>query len=187
MTDLSTNTQPNIDVRIQDLRIELDKLNAICGGEWYLRGKGYGEFGDLPTAQGARDKVENAYVQLNHVRKVMTACDYPEHDARNYLAGLNWAFPFTITIEGRRWFDSTYGNTYHSVRVWVDETEVGIVPMTYGYGDQYLHTAYEMLQKRGYLPEGVQIYWRVLQDLGIEVSNSVTDGRKRDLHKRGME
>ena len=45
-------------------------------------------------------------------------------------------------IEGRRWFQKTYGNTYHSVRIFKDDKQVAYIPFIYGYGEQFLHTPY---------------------------------------------
>ncbi len=57
-----------------------------------------------------------------------------------------------ITIIGRRWFQKTYGNTYHSVKVYVDGKLIGEEPFTYGYEDHYLQTAHAILQKVGVYP-----------------------------------
>ena len=54
-----------------------------------------------------------------------------------------------IIIDGRRWFQKTYGNTYHSVSVTVDGVTT-VSGQHYGYGDQYRQTAFDMLQARGY-------------------------------------
>ena len=58
-----------------------------------------------------------------------------------------------IMIIGKRWFQKTWGNTYHSVRVSIDGNEIGYEPYSYGYGDQYLQTAHEILQKAGLFPK----------------------------------
>lgn len=58
----------------------------------------------------------------------------------------------SIHIEGRRWFQRTYGNTYHSVRIFRDGKQVAHLPMQYGYGDCFLQTALEWLGKNG-MPE----------------------------------
>lgn len=50
-----------------------------------------------------------------------------------------------ITIIGRRWFDRKYGNTYHSVSVWVDGEFIGKNPYEYGYGDHYIQSAFVIL------------------------------------------
>lgn len=55
-------------------------------------------------------------------------------------------------ISGRRWFQRTYGNTYHSVRILDEEgNRIALIPMEYGYGDQYLTTGLEWLEKQGLL------------------------------------
>lgn len=54
-----------------------------------------------------------------------------------------------ITIDARRWFQKTYGNTYHSVKVYVDNKLIGESGKHYGYGGSYLQTAHEILAKHG--------------------------------------
>lgn len=58
-----------------------------------------------------------------------------------------------IDIIGRRWFQKTYGNTYHSVIVLVDGAEVGRVDYKYGFGNAYTQTAFEILQRQGFYPQ----------------------------------
>ena len=58
-----------------------------------------------------------------------------------------------IKIVAKRWFQKSYGNTYHSVEVFAASgtgTEyklesIGYIPFRYGYGDHYLNTAAEIL------------------------------------------
>lgn len=54
-------------------------------------------------------------------------------------------------ILGKLWFQKSYGNTYHSVKI-IDlengET-VSVIPKTYGYGEQYRQTAYDKLVSLG--------------------------------------
>ena len=56
-------------------------------------------------------------------------------------------------IEGRRWFQKTYGNTYHTVTI--TDLKTGEVihksKEEYGYGDHYRQTAKEWLIKQGLL------------------------------------
>ena len=59
----------------------------------------------------------------------------------------------TLKIYGRRWFQKSYGNTYHTTTVIVngEEMKSGI---TYGYGNHYLQTAADLLRSAGYeIPE----------------------------------
>jgi hypothetical protein len=98
-----------------------------------------------------------------------------------------------IEIYGRRWFQRTYGNTYHSVRAVVDGKQVGYCPFAYGYGDQYLQTAHALLQEAGVYPKtgemlksGAQAdYTQFLTDMREHRERftvSVMDvDRKRDL------
>ena len=58
-----------------------------------------------------------------------------------------------ITVYTRRWFQRSYGNTYHSCRVYVDGKEIGHAPFVYGYGDQWQQTAHDLLTKAGYFPK----------------------------------
>jgi hypothetical protein len=51
-------------------------------------------------------------------------------------------------IIAKRWFDRKYGNTYHSVKVFKNNQLIGEQPFVYGYGDQYQHTAYNILKKK---------------------------------------
>lgn len=96
----------------------------------------------------------------------------------------------TIHIEGRRWFDRQYGNTYHSVRAYVNGTLVFVGPFQYGYGDQYVQTAMEglvpILEANGirmrYGPDDQYIrpLHHLRDDEGIITSTGVRDGLKRD-------
>jgi hypothetical protein len=54
-----------------------------------------------------------------------------------------------LIIKAKKWFDRKNGNTYHSVKVFKNGKEIGTAPMTYGYGEQYLHTAFDLMQKKG--------------------------------------
>lgn len=59
----------------------------------------------------------------------------------------------TMKIEGKRWFQRSYGNTYHTVKVFVND-EVLESEVTYGYGSHFLQTAAELLKENGYeIPE----------------------------------
>lgn len=55
----------------------------------------------------------------------------------------------TMVIEGKRWFQRSYGNTYHTVKVFVNG-EILKSEITYGYGSHYLQTAAELLKENGY-------------------------------------
>jgi hypothetical protein len=59
-------------------------------------------------------------------------------------------------VEGWRWFDKVNGNTYHTILVTDLDTgeEIYRSPhMEYGYGEQWQHTAYQELTKKGLVKE----------------------------------
>ena len=56
----------------------------------------------------------------------------------------------SLHISARRWFNRTYGNTYHSVRIYQDGKQIACLPYQYGYGEQWLQTAIDWLRANGY-------------------------------------
>lgn len=61
-----------------------------------------------------------------------------------------------IVVVGRRWFDKQGGNTYHSVTVFVNGSQVGRVPFAYGYDSHYLQTALGILKEARFARPGGQ-------------------------------
>ena len=97
----------------------------------------------------------------------------------------------SITITGRKWFERTNGNTYHSAEAVIDGEMVGRVDYAYGYGDQWEQSAVDLLQASGKLPEPLTCYQstrsneplrQYCERLGIKLYRHVSDvARKRDL------
>ncbi len=89
----------------------------------------------------------------------------------------------TITIIGRRWFQRGPGNTYHSARIIIDGAEVEGVGFAYGYGDQYLYSAFEKIAPL--LPTPLDTHeapWRWAERNNVALTYSVSDvARKKDL------
>ena len=81
-----------------------------------------------------------------------------------------------IAITGRRWFQKTYGNTYHSVTVYVNN-ETLYHGFAHGYDDHYKQTAHKLLLTNGYdVPE------HYFDFLNLDIVTDVVDvSRKRDL------
>ena len=87
-------------------------------------------------------------------------------------------------ITTKKWFQKTYGNTYHSCRVEKCDCighdfkceEIGYIPFRYGYGDHYLNTAAEIL---GITEAELRQDMRDSQDKYCVFANDVN--RKRDL------
>lgn len=83
-----------------------------------------------------------------------------------------------LEIFGKRWFQKSYGNTYHTTTVIVngEEFKSGIV---YGYENAYLQTAVDLLRANGYeVPAGNLEAFRMV----CEYPHDVQDvNRKKDL------
>jgi|688.fasta_scaffold04876_11 hypothetical protein len=90
----------------------------------------------------------------------------------------------SIFIIGRRWFEKTNGNTYHTSEIYVNNNFVHKISMTYGYGQQYLWTALNWLKNNKYLSsisekDNPSIFCR---ENNIKLNHTVADvGRKKDL------
>ena len=54
------------------------------------------------------------------------------------------------TIVAKRWFQKSFGNTYHSCEVFHNSKSIGQVPYTYGYGEQYRQTAHQIMVDAGH-------------------------------------
>ena len=83
-----------------------------------------------------------------------------------------------LEIFGRRWFQKTYGNTYHTVTVIVngEELKSGI---QYGYGSAYLQTAADLLRVNGYeVPDDNLKAFQMLREYPHDVEDVY---RKKDL------
>ena len=92
-----------------------------------------------------------------------------------------------VLVVGRRWFDRANGNTYHTAEVFVNDKYVGKSRMTYGYDEQYIQTAKEILLDSYKLPKGMSdtsALWR-LKEYGVTLNKTVSDGLKRDLETGG--
>jgi hypothetical protein len=98
-----------------------------------------------------------------------------------------------IQIIGRKWFDRTYGNTYHTVEVYVNNKFIAKSPITYGYGDHFVQTAFEILQEKGIfkktgerLGSGIdkdfyEFQTKTRRDPGMVLISCTDVTRKRDL------
>lgn len=89
-----------------------------------------------------------------------------------------------ITITGRRWFQKSAGNTYHSCIVHVNGKYAGQSDFAYGYGDQYVQTgmysAVEYIQEKYDFTVSDRVWGREAQK--VKIISSVTDvPRKKDL------
>ena len=94
----------------------------------------------------------------------------------------------SIEVVGRRWFERTNGNTYHSVVVGINGEIIGATDYAYGYESHYKQTATEIIERETHLKMeqydngGQQRLWQFCQDHGINLFDQVIDvERKKDL------
>lgn len=89
-----------------------------------------------------------------------------------------------IRVEGRRWFQKTYGNTYNTVRIFIDGEPIVTLPEEYGYGSYYMQRATEWLRENGYTPGNERPFlshW--CRDNDVTLYDEVQDvSRERGLH-----
>ena len=90
----------------------------------------------------------------------------------------------SITIIGRRWRQKVYGNTYNSVQIFVDTTEIKL-PYEYGGMDQYYQRAISYLVENGYIiPENNESIRDWAKRNGVNMVSVVVDvARKKDLFR----
>lgn len=83
-------------------------------------------------------------------------------------------------VEGRRWFDRSGGNTYHSVRIFHESKEIAYIPFSYGYDDGFLQTAIDWLFDNKYITE--KVYGTLyLRETLLSTYSVIDVPRKRDL------
>lgn len=124
-------------------------------------------------------------IELQRLVRIASAEPTQENLAKLGLAYLRSLTPVsTLEIHGRRWFQRTYGNTYHTVSVYLDGEHLGDSPRNYGYGDQYIYTGVAIAIANSDLPplrEG-EPPWQWAERIGIKLKTDVVDvPRQRDL------
>ena len=86
-----------------------------------------------------------------------------------------------LHIEGRRWFQRTYGNTYHTARVFIDGELKFCSDRQYGYGEQFLQTALDWMKANGYAPKGAEYGTYYLRETLGGTYSVIDVGRQKDL------
>lgn len=88
-----------------------------------------------------------------------------------------------LNIIAKRWFQKTYGNTYHSVKIYVND-EILVEPFAYGYYDYFFQTAQAMIEQAGYdlkLGDSRQLDSRHLREVLGGTYEVIDVNRKKDL------
>jgi len=90
----------------------------------------------------------------------------------------------SMRSEGRRWRKPVVGGIYFTSRIYVSGRLVHTTPYDYGYGDQYIVSAYDWLAKHDYIHprHKDEPLWSIAKREGFNVASDVRDvRRKKDL------
>ena len=87
----------------------------------------------------------------------------------------------SLHIEGRRWFQRSFGNTYHTVRIFVNGELVHTSDRTYGYGDCFLQTALDWLKEAQMVPADAKYGTLYLRETLGGTYSVIDVARERDL------
>lgn len=88
----------------------------------------------------------------------------------------------SIRVKAKRWFNSREGNSYHNVKIWVNDVKVVHLKKVYGYGNQYLDTAARWLEDKQFITDRErynngcrEALWRYCKERGIEFTDDTND------------
>ena len=95
----------------------------------------------------------------------------------------------TVHVEALKWHDKTYGNTYFSAQITINNRWVVCLPFQYGYGSQFEFEAVHELQRLGMLSDKHQgAIKQAMDDITGSRNNctiSCNDALKRDVIAHG--
>jgi len=84
-----------------------------------------------------------------------------------------------------KWFDRVNGNTYHSVKITrtADGAEIASCDIVYGYGEQYRHTALELMVAAKWLPKkyNIENAYSYERENNYPIFWAVSEGTKRQM------
>lgn len=89
---------------------------------------------------------------------------------------------YSIAVKAKRWFRAGEGNSYHNVKIWVNDVKVAHLKKVYGYGSQYLETAARWLEDNKFITDRErhnngcrEVLWRYCKERGIEFTDNTND------------
>ena len=90
-----------------------------------------------------------------------------------------------VLIVGRKWFEKTNSNTYHTAEIFLNGEFIHKTKITYGYEDHYIHTGIQWLIDTGKLPPrqpDSEPDHRYFKRIGVKVEQAaVSVQRRKDL------
>jgi len=93
----------------------------------------------------------------------------------------------TIKVSAKEWFDKVNGNSYFSATILINyglkSCTIIKLPMQYGYGDQYKHEVFDVLQEKNLIPIQKGFYSQYYSDNNITVTHTKKENcKKKDLN-----
>jgi len=94
----------------------------------------------------------------------------------------------TLDVNAYTWFDKINGNSYFAGEVIINygkpDQRRYVMPFQYGYGEQYMQSAFELLKEKGEIPQDVEYpLWRYCKENNIILRNSIHEvPRKKDIY-----
>lgn len=150
--------------------------NAIAG-----HANHYNELREIVKAQAQKEreqfKTTCSLAEIKEQTNIVL-----QHDREECLQAIRDAYNANpvITARAREWFDSVSGNSYHSVVMCVAGFSV-YIPMQYGYGDQWMTTAYDWCVKNGVFAEVFYDGGHKNRDFSKIDFGSIVEGKKSEL------
>jgi hypothetical protein len=87
-------------------------------------------------------------------------------------------------ISAHRWFQKSYGNTYNTVLLYLDNGNTVLLPFAYGYGDYCLQRAEEWIKANCQYPNPDNLHGtRFIREVVGATYEVIDVERKKDLHK----
>lgn len=87
-------------------------------------------------------------------------------------------------ISARKWWQKSYGNTYNTVLLYLDNGNTVLLPFAYGYGDNCLQRAEEWIKENCQYPNPDKLCGtRFIREVVGATYEIIDVERKKDLHK----
>jgi len=87
----------------------------------------------------------------------------------------------SLHIEGRRWFQKSAGNTYHTARIFIDGELAHVTPKEYGYDNCFLQTAIDWLKSQKLIPDSAEYGSYYLRETLGGTYSVIDVAREKDL------
>lgn len=165
----------------KSLYLHGNEIAKIVGSVLYITTAGW----DTPTTKERLNALPHVSVRTKNGRLELNGKPwnggwievYDMGNSRRKISGTGSNKIQSIDVIAKRWFQKSYGNTYHRVRVFVNGQEIGTSKITYGYGDHYVQTAMALLKEQGFIKDADEMtpLWSYCRKKGIDCNIQYKD------------